>query len=573
MSTESLLIHYKNQNDYQVVGLDKKQKICSFDFVTENQRSVKSNIYLAKVVRIEHSLQAAFVDYGEERSGFLPFSEIHPSYYQIPEFDKKKIQDEILQEQLYNQSLNDHIVDAHEDEEPFDVSKGFTFHKRYSIQEVIKKGQMLLVQATKDERGNKGVSFSTYITFAGRYCVFMPNSANGIGVSRKIESQSERRRLLEVAKTCKIPKEMSLIIRTAGVNANEADIRRDYSYLGNLWKAIRKKTLEAKKVCLIYQEIDLLEQVLRDKYIKKDISKVLVNANEGFEKIKKYMKELMPNEIKKVKLINGDLFSKHGIYDKLSDLTDPIVMLPSGGYLVINQAEALTAIDINSGKATSEKDVESTAVKINLEAAHEIAKQIQLRGIGGLIVVDFIDMNSIEHRKEIERVTRSAFKDDKSRIQFSRISQFGLMEISRQRLQSSVLEMSTQSCPACKGNGRMRSPLFIAREILSKTEEILLSTANLASNKIEFHVDKMVKKYLITECKKDLHTLEMKHGVSINIQDAQVMNLADYYIKSHILDGQKPKGNMIFYKSLKQAHKHKRCLKTKILNIFKKRKK
>jgi ribonuclease E len=573
MSTESLLINYKNYNDYQVVGLDKKEKICNFDFVTENQRSLKSNLYLAKVVRIEHSLQAAFVDYGEEKSGFLSFSEIHPSYYQIPEFDKKKIQDEILQEQLYNQSLNDHIIDTNEEEEPFDVSKGFTFHKRYSIQEVVKKGQMLLVQATKDERGNKGVSFSTYITFAGRYCVFMPNSANGIGVSRKIESQTERRRLLEVAKTCKIPKEMSLIIRTAGVNASEADIKRDYSYLANLWKQIRKKTLEAKKVCLIYQEIDLLEQILRDKYVKKNINRVLVNTNEGFERVKKYMKELMPNEIKKIKLIHGDLFGKYGIYDKLSELTDPIVNLASGGYLVINQAEALTAIDINSGKATSEKDVESTALKTNLEAAEEIAKQIQLRGIGGLIVVDFIDMSALENRKEIERVTRNAFKEDRSRIQFSRISQFGLMEISRQRMQASVLEMSTNSCPACKGNGRMRSPLFIAREILSKLEEILLESKQLASNKVEFHVDKMVKKYLITECKKDLHAIETKHNIIINIQDAQVMNLADYYIKSHVSDGEKPRGSLIFYKSLKRSDGAKRCLKTKIFNIFRRKNK
>lgn len=567
MEPSTILVDYKNKNNYQVVGLSTKNDIVSFDFKNSDKESLKANLYLAKVLRIEHSLQAAFVDYGSGKAGFLPFAEIHPDYYQIPEFDKKKLQDEIIQEQLYNQSLNEHISGNEEEVDTFDVSKNYTFHKRYSIQEVIKKNQMVLVQVAKDERGVKGVSLTTYISLAGRYCVFMPNSANGIGVSRKINSTEERNKLLNAAKTCNIQKGMSLIVRTAGIGASEGDIRNDYRYLSSLWKDIKTKTFEATKIGLMHQESDILEQVIRDKYSTRTTNTVLINNKEGYDRILSYAKDLIPGDLRKIKIYkeNIDMFASYKIYDKVSELLSPIVNLPSGGYIVINQTEALTAIDVNSSKSTSEKDIESTAIKTNLESAVEIANQVQLRNIGGLIVIDYIDMSDLGNKKEVERVTKNAFKDDKSRIQFTRLSQFGLMEISRQRLHQSLFEIATEQCSHCKGMGRVTNFTFTSKELLSKLEMLLIKN-KYSSNHIEIYLDSSLKRFLIQDHKKDMDGICSRHGVFIHLIEANVEMPSYYFMKTSQKEHQivNKKLKPLYYESVK---KEKMSLLRKLLSI------
>lgn len=348
-------------DEYEIAGLDKKGDILHFDFSVSNKKPLKSSIFVAKVVKTENALQAAFVDYGGDKSGFLPFSEIHPDYYQIPEFDKQKIVAEIEQERLFNQSLNDHMnVQEDDAEKDFDVSKGYTFHRRYDIQEVIKKDQILLVQVTKEERGNKGVSLTTYLSLAGRYCVFMPNSANGIGVSRKINSLDERKRLLAAAKSCNLKNGTSLVIRTAGIGVSDADIRNDYRYLMNLWTNILNHSINAGKIGLVHREEEVLEQFIRDRFDSNHTHNILVNKKECYDRVLQYLKNLMPAESNKVSIFKDkiDLFTRYNVYDKVSCLFDAVVKLESGGSIVIEQTEAMTSIDVNSGRVTSEKDVE-----------------------------------------------------------------------------------------------------------------------------------------------------------------------------------------------------------------------
>lgn len=447
--TKRLLIDAVHPEELRVV-VARDKHIEEFEYQANQKRSTKGNIYLAKITRVEPSLQAAFVDYGNERHGFLPFSEIHPDYYQIPVSDREQLIEEMRSE--YEKRYGD------EDVAPDNID--LAVHKKYKIQEVIKKDQVLLVQIEKEERGNKGASLTTYISLAGRYCVLMPNATKGGGVSRKIEDDDDRRRLKKVAVelTDELKGKGAVIIRTAGAYKTKTEIKKDLAYLRKLWETVIGHTVKSKAPAFIHEEGDIVIKSIRDLY-DGDIDEVLIAGEKAFEQAQSFMKAILPRHVNKVKLHQGHapLFAKYKLEEKLSELYSPIVTLPSGGYLVINQTEALVAIDVNSGKATSERNVEDTALKTNIEAAEELARQIRLRDLSGLIVVDFIDMYEVRNKKSVEAALRDATANDKAKIHLGRISTFGLLEMSRQRLRASLTDVNSHLCPHCNGRGRVRN--------------------------------------------------------------------------------------------------------------------
>ncbi|MBV8908066.1 MAG: Rne/Rng family ribonuclease, partial [Sphingomonas sp.] len=465
------------------VAVVKGNRIEEFDFESAEHKQLKGNIYLAKVTRVEPSLQAAFVDYGGNRHGFLAFSEIHPDYYQIPKADREALlreeaehaaEEERLRAAEYNgeddhdeeaeepSALDDEVSDetngednGHGPEEhgtgsnrsPVDESaadelrrKRQNLRRRYKIQDVIQRRQVLLVQVVKEERGNKGAALTTYLSLAGRYCVLMPNTSHGGGISRKISNGADRKRLKSIMSDLNLPKTMGLIVRTAGLSRTKTEIKRDFDYLARLWDEIRERTLSSTAPALIYRDSDLIKRAIRDLY-HREIDEVVVEGEEGYKAARGFMKLLMPSHVKRVKLHSETtpLFQRQGVEDQLSAMYQPIVQLKSGGYLVINPTEALVSIDINSGRSTREHNIEQTAYNTNLEAAQEIARQLRLRDMAGLIVIDFIDMEQSSHVRKVEKAMKEALKNDRARIQVGRISSFGLMEMSRQRLRTGVL--------------------------------------------------------------------------------------------------------------------------------------
>ncbi|WP_294124282.1 Rne/Rng family ribonuclease, partial [Sphingomonas sp.] len=473
------------------VAVVKGNRIEEFDFESAEHKQLKGNIYLAKVTRVEPSLQAAFVDYGGNRHGFLAFSEIHPDYYQIPKADREALLREEAEhaaeeERLRSAELDDDDdYDRHDDIEardaeedvadepsgedngsgpeetgtgsnrsPVDESaadelrrKRQNLRRRYKIQDVIQRRQVLLVQVVKEERGNKGAALTTYLSLAGRYCVLMPNTSHGGGISRKISNGADRKRLKSIMSDLNLPKTMGLIVRTAGLSRTKVEIKRDFDYLARLWDEIRERTLGSTAPALIYRDSDLIKRAIRDLY-HREIEEVVVEGEEGYKAARGFMKLLMPSHVKRVSLHTDTtpLFQRSGVEDQLSAMYQPIVQLKSGGYLVINPTEALVSIDINSGRSTREHNIEQTATNTNLEAAQEIARQLRLRDMAGLIVIDFIDMEQNSHVRKVEKAMKEALKNDRARIQVGRISSFGLMEMSRQRLRTGVLEASTKPC-------------------------------------------------------------------------------------------------------------------------------
>lgn len=483
--TKRLLIDARQTEETRVIT-STNDKIDDFEYEVHSRRQLKGNIYLARVTRVEPSLQAAFIEYGGNRQGFLAFSEIHPDYYRIPIEDRQKLIADVsakTDEELdINQNINEEIEEDFSEEELRKVKRNL--YRNYKIQEVIARRQILLVQVVKEERGTKGAALTTYISIAGRYCVLMPNTPRGGGVSRKIVNIVDRKRLKKIVDDLDLATGMALIIRTAGSKRTKIEIKRDYSNSMSTWENVKKLTLESNAPTLIHEEGSLVKRAIRDLY-HNDIDEVLVEGNEAYKVCKNYMKALMPSHAKKVQEYNDvkkPLFQNYNLDSQLFDIFSPKVTLNSGGYLIIDQTEALVAIDVNSGKATRERSIEDTALKTNLEAAEEFARQARLRDLSGLVVIDFIDMEEVKNRNNVEKKLKEAMRKDRARIQIGQISGFGLLELSRQRLRPSVVENSSELCSHCGGSGRIQSIEVSAVQILRSIEEEGADDNNIGVN-------------------------------------------------------------------------------------------
>jgi ribonuclease E len=521
--SKRLLIDARQTEETRVITTTN-DIIDDFEYEVHSRRQLKGNIYLARVTRVEPSLQAAFVEYGGNRQGFLAFSEIHPDYYRIPIEDRQKLIAEAAaktEEELSSNSsnlTNDKIVvDDNEDdvseEELRKVKRNL--YRNYKIQEVIARRQILLIQVVKEERGTKGAALTTYISIAGRYCVLMPNTPRGGGVSRKIANVSDRRRLKTVVNTLDVSPGMAVIIRTAGSKRTKVEIKRDYLSSMNVWENVKNLTLESNAPTLIHEEGSLVKRAIRDLY-HSDIDEVLVEGIDAYRSCKDYMKALMPSHAKKVQQYNDDkipLFQKYKLDAQLSDIFKPRVTLKSGGYLIIDQTEALVAIDVNSGKATKERSIEDTALKTNLEAAEEFARQARLRDLSGLIVIDFIDMEETKNRNSIEKKLKEAMRKDRARIQIGEISSFGLLELSRQRLRPSVAESSSELCPHCGGSGRIQSIEVSAVQILRAIEEEGSDENNLGVN---IHAHSTVILHILNNKRSQISEIETRYNIKID---------------------------------------------------------
>jgi len=605
-----MLIDARHSEETRVAVL-KGNRIEEFDFESAEHKQIKGNIYLAKVTRVEPSLQAAFVDFGGNRHGFLAFSEIHPDYYQIPYDDRQKLLaeeaeaaeeeqrlrdeeesegiapgDEYDAEEESGESLAEDFAedgveeiddedsdkvstiedgtsddDDSDDEDDSDEENGengengsgnrrsrsrrgrrqgkargngntkggrsrakevdevrakrMALRRRYKIQDVIQRRQVLLVQVVKEERGNKGAALTTYLSLAGRYTVLMPNSSHGGGISRKINSTSDRKRLKQVVSDLKLPKTMGLIVRTAGISRTKPEIKRDFDYLARLWDEIRERTLASTAPALIHSDSDLVKRAIRDIY-NREIEEVIVEGEEGYKAAKGFMKLLMPSHARRVKAYSDPvpLFQRYGAEDQLRAMYDPMVQLKSGGYLIINPTEALVSIDINSGRSTKEHGIEQTALHTNLEAAREIARQLRLRDMAGLVVIDFIDMEHNSNVRKVEKAMKEALKNDRARIQVGRISGFGLMEMSRQRLRTGVLEATTRECPHCDGTGLVRTASSAGLSALRLIED---EAAKGKGTIIRLAASTEAAIYLLNEKRDDLVEIEQRYGVRVEV--------------------------------------------------------
>ncbi|HEV7245359.1 MAG TPA: ribonuclease E/G [Shinella sp.] len=645
---EKMLIDASHAEETRVVVV-RGNRIEEFDFESEHKKQIRGNIYLAKVTRVEPSLQAAFVDYGGNRHGFLAFAEIHPDYYQIPLADRQALlraeaeehrRDDDIEQVETGTDLSDDsetdaaeteavveaapvevtaeaevveaaadlaeeapaekpkkprrtrkakaktedapaaeeaaapaegsddetpggamamAVDADEISEPSERKRGRRRRddddddddhsgeekeviesvgaedameevpdrvqrkprKQYRIQEVIKRRQILLVQVAKEERGNKGAALTTYLSLAGRYSVLMPNTARGGGISRKITALQDRKRLKEIARSLEVPQGMGVILRTAGANRTKVEVKRDFEYLMRLWENVRTLTLASTAPCLVYEEGSLIKRSIRDLY-NKDISEIVVAGEEGYKEAKGFMKMLMPSHAKVVQPYRDvhPIFSRSGIEAQLDRMLQPQVTLKSGGYIIINQTEALVSIDVNSGRSTREHSIEDTALQTNLEAAEEVARQLRLRDLAGLVVIDFIDMEEKRNNRSVEKRLKDHLKNDRARIQVGRISHFGLLEMSRQRIRASVLESTMQVCPHCNGTGHIRSQSSVALHVLRGIEEYLLKNT---THNISVRTTPDIALYLLNHKRGTIIDYENRFGVQIIIEaDAHV---------------------------------------------------
>ncbi|MCX5570699.1 Rne/Rng family ribonuclease [Kaistia nematophila] len=644
-----MLIDATHPEETRVVVV-RGNRVEEFDFESASRKQLRGNIYLAKVTRVEPSLQAAFVEYGGNRHGFLAFSEIHPDYYQIPVADRQalieaeeqeereaeeraaakaknarrrsgrsaaaKAADEARSEAVGAEEgasaeaaqadeanaeagAHDeaHAHDAHAGEHHDDHSHDDEAHgerrasaesddhadengaeddssshldapasdhsveeiggdeeheedavelvgaedaleelperrrgrgRQYKIQEVIKRRQVLLVQVVKEERGNKGAALTTYLSLAGRYSVLMPNTARGGGISRKITNTADRKRLKEVAADLEVPEGMGVILRTAGASRTKAEVKRDFEYLLRLWENVRELTLRSAAPTLVYEEGSLIKRSIRDLY-NKDIDEVLVAGDDGYREAKDFMRMLMPSHAKNVQPYRESqpIFARTGIEAQLDAMFSPQVTLKSGGYIVINQTEALVAIDVNSGRSTREHNIEDTAHQTNLEAAEEVARQLRLRDLAGLIVVDFIDMEEKRNNRSVERKLKDALKNDRARIQVGRISHFGLLEMSRQRLRTGVVESSVETCPHCHGTGYVRAPASVALHVLRSLEDNLLKGA---THNLTIRTKTVVALYILNQKRNHLAEIEARFGIAITVLADESVNSAQHYM-------------------------------------------
>ncbi|KAA6204822.1 MAG: S1 RNA-binding domain-containing protein [Candidatus Tokpelaia sp.] len=577
--SNKMLIDASHPEETRVV-VTKGHRIEEFDFESEHKKQLKGNIYLARVTRVEPSLQAAFVEYGGNRHGFLAFSEIHPDYYQIPVADRQALleaeersvaDDDGADSEVKKAGADNNGApangrksrgrrpaavaaaapenniaedseglegDNHEadedgadDEAPIDLvgaedvleempkrdtGRRGAHWRDYKIQEVVKRRQILLVQIIKEERGNKGAALTTYLSLAGRYSVLMPNTARGGGISRKITNMADRKRLKDIVKDLSVPRGMGIILRTAGAARTKTEVRRDYEYLMRLWENVRNLTLTSMAPALVYEEGSLIKRSIRDLY-NKDIDEISVAGDKAYREAKDFMRMLMPSHAKFVQPYRDPtpIFARRGIEAQLDGMLQPEVGLKSGGYLVINQTEALVAIDVNSGRSTREHSVEETALQTNLEAAEEIARQLRLRDLAGLIVIDFIDMQEKRNIRNVEKRLKDCLKGDRARIQVGRISHFGLMEMSRQRIRASVLESTTEPCPHCFGQGYVRSQSSLALHVLRVIEEYLQRSP---SHNIMVRTPVSTALYVLNHKRQALTELEQRFGLSIGVE-------------------------------------------------------
>ncbi len=625
--TKRMLIDAQHPEETRVVIADESQ-IYDFDFVSTAKKQLKGNIYLAKITRVEPSLQAAFVEYGGGKQGFLPFSEIHTDYYQIPVSDRKRLMEEAERETTDNTQENssdlltnevsagenslstetgdtdsnftseaalpdDQAIDQSDEQSrpaylmqgPIDISlseeiippeisssseseliqnienearqqsdddytenntpasdenqqpsetekeevetlatdeeelrdkrKRNVFMRRYKIQEVIRRGQIVLMQVIKEERGNKGASLTTYLSLAGRYCVLMPNSPKDGGISRKIASAEDRKRLKAISTEFRLAEGMSVIIRTAGMDRTHAEIKRDFDYLVKLWNAIREDTLKSNAPALIYEESDIVKRAIRDQY-SNDIEEIVIEGDEAYKSAREFMKLLLPSHLPKIKKYAAQtpLFYAYSIEDQLLSMHDPVVKMKSGAYLVINPTEALISIDVNSGRATGERNIEETALKTNLEAANEVARQLRLRDLAGLVVIDFIDMLDSRNRRSVEKTLKDAMKTDRAKIQLGRISPFGLLEMSRQRLRSSISETNMMQCPHCIGRGVIRSHDSMGIQVIRAIEKEA-SNGNVTGLRVM--AAQALALHMLNFKREALQELEKRYDISIQI--------------------------------------------------------
>ena len=533
--SKNLYIDASHPNETRVV-LKNDNHIEDYEYESINNTLIKNNIYLGKVSRIEPSLQAAFVDFGRERHGFLSFNDIQSDYYQLPQSDLEKIkkEEEQVREELSKESenLENKILEGDEEvkiEDPVEkieenennnenkLEKKFP-SRRYKIQEVIKPNQVILVQVLKDERGLKGAALSTFISIAGKYIVLMPNTAKGGGISRKIFNPGDRKKIRNILNEIEIPKEMGIIVRTAGSNKTKNEIDNDLKNLINVWNSIKENAMNSMAPSLIHQESDIIKRSIRDIY-DDETQNIIIEGNEGYQKAKNYMKLMMPKQLKKVKKFREKvpLFFKENIEKKLFEIFKSEVKLNSGGYLVINPTEALVSIDVNSGKSIKQKNVESTALDTNLEAAEEIARQIKIRDLSGLIIIDFIDMLSFGNRKQVERRLKEKCRNDRARIQIGRISNFGLLEMSRQRLRESNVKWSI----------KLNNESF-ALKILKLVE---IKSLEHGAKIVDVKINNKIAEFIENHYKEDVGYFEKKNKIKINVQSINDLNLSEYIIE------------------------------------------
>lgn len=558
MATKRMLVDAIHPEETRIV-VTNGNRLEEFDFESATRRQLRGNIYLAKVTRVEPSLQAAFVEYGGNRHGFLAFSEIHPDYYQIPVADREALlREEQEAEEAHRDETEqhdaasdngadagsadgDHASDGDDEsdedgnveqapasanpvesigsgdamEEMPERRRNSTSRRNYKIQEVIKRRQVMLVQVVKEERGNKGAALTTYLSLAGRYSVLMPNTARGGGISRKITNAADRKRLKDIVGDLEIPTGQGIILRTAGASRTKAEVKRDFEYLQRLWENVRTLTLKSVAPCLVYEEGSLIKRTIRDLY-SKEIDELWVAGEEAHREAKDFMRMIMPSHAKNVQLYKDDqpIFSRHNVESQLDQMFSPQVTLPSGGYLVINPTEALVSIDVNSGRSTKEHNIEDTALQTNLEASEEVARQLRLRDLAGLIVIDYIDMMENRSNRAVERKLKEALKNDRARIQVGRISHFGLMEMSRQRIRFGVVESSTHRCPTCSGTGVVRSVESLALMVMRQIEDHVLRKPGMSIN-VRLPTD--VALYLLNSKRVTLNTLESRYGLSITL--------------------------------------------------------
>ncbi|MGE3302818.1 MAG: ribonuclease E/G [Hyphomonadaceae bacterium] len=531
---KKMLIDAAHPEETRVVVMDG-QHVDDFDFETLNKKQLRGNIYLAKVIRVEPSLQAAFVEYGGNRHGFLAFGEIHPDYYQIPVADREALKAEVEALQSDADAEGGEGEDEDEDDGRADEERRRMLARRYRIQEVIKRRQIMLVQVVKEERGNKGAALTTYLSLAGRYCVLMPNTARGGGISRKITSGPDRKRLKKVASDLNVPAGMGLIIRTAGAKRTKTEIKRDYEYLLRAWENIRDLTLRSVAPACIYEESSLVKRAIRDLY-DKDVGEIYVEGDGAYREAKDFVRMLMPSHAKRVHHFREPtpIFAKNGVERQLETIYHPIVNLKSGGYIVINQTEALVAIDVNSGRATRERGIEQTAFKTNLEAAEEAARQMRLRDLAGLIVIDFIDMEETKNDRAVEKRLKDALRFDRARVQMGKISNFGLMEISRQRRRTGVLEGSSHICAHCAGSGRVRSVESSALRLLRALDD---EAHRSRAETIEARAPAEVALYVLNEKRDALARIENARRVRVRLTAAAGLLPAEFELTGH---GERP---------------------------------
>jgi ribonuclease E len=529
--TKRLLIDARQPEETRVVLLSGT-RIEDFDYEAKNRRQLKGNVYLARVTRVEPSLQAAFVEYGGNRQGFLAFSEIHPDYYRIPVEDREAL----IEAEIAENAEDDSEAEADGTPETVggdgpddDDIRPRRQVRKYKIQEVISRKQIMLVQVVKEERGNKGAALTTYLSLAGRYCVLMPNSSRGGGVSRKITNMADRKRLKTVVGGLDVPAGMAVIVRTAGAKRTKAEIARDYAYLSKLWDDIRSRTLESQAPSVIHEEGNLIKRSIRDLYTS-EVEEILVDGEEAYKTARSHMKMLIPSHVKKVQKYEGDqpVFQRYGAENQMETIHSPQVTLKSGGYLVINQTEALVAVDVNSGRSTRERNIEETALKTNLEAADELARQLRLRDLSGLIVVDFIDMEENRNQNAVERRMKEAMRNDRARIQIGSISHFGLLEMSRQRLRLSFNESISNLCPHCEGTGRVRSIETAAMQMLRIIEEEA-QKGKMDELHVTMHRD--VALFILNHKRTSVADLEARYGLQIVLLSDDSLIAPDYRVE------------------------------------------